>query len=93
MDAGDHAGYHQATVPAAGHLVIIGAGSAAGVAELADGRSPFHYQRRAWRCTSRRTCTCRWDSCRRGDPLPAIGDRVDLQRPLITTAVDTYEWL
>ena len=46
VDAGELAGYRQAAVPAAGHLVMIGAGTAHGVAELADGRSPFHFQRR-----------------------------------------------
>jgi hypothetical protein len=27
-----------------------------------------------------------------GAPLPAIGDRVDLQRPLTMTTVDLVEW-
>ena len=28
-----------------------------------------------------------------GRPLPAIGDRVDVQRPLTMTLVDEFEWL
>ena len=28
-----------------------------------------------------------------GDPCPAVGDRVDVQRPLITTQVDEVEWV
>ena len=27
-----------------------------------------------------------------GDPVPSIGDRIDLQRPLTTTLVDEYVW-
>jgi hypothetical protein len=27
-----------------------------------------------------------------GEPCPAVGDRVDVQRPLITTAVDEVVW-
>jgi hypothetical protein len=27
-----------------------------------------------------------------GAPCPAVGDRVDLQRPLIATRVDEVEW-
>jgi hypothetical protein len=26
------------------------------------------------------------------DPCPSVGDRVDVQRPLITTMVDDVEW-
>lgn len=28
----------------------------------------------------------------RGDPVPAIGDPVDVQRPLIATTVDRVDW-
>jgi hypothetical protein len=28
-----------------------------------------------------------------GNPCPAIGERVDVQRPLISTLVDEVEWL
>ena len=48
---------------------------------------------RAWRCSSRRTCTRRWSSCPAGRAVPAVGDRVDVQRPLITTLVDDVEWV
>jgi hypothetical protein len=27
-----------------------------------------------------------------GEPVPGVGDRVDVQRPLITTRVDRVEW-
>jgi hypothetical protein len=28
-----------------------------------------------------------------GDPCPVIGERVDVQRPLITTLIDEVEWV
>jgi hypothetical protein len=28
-----------------------------------------------------------------GDPVPAVGDWIDLQRPLTQTAVDELEWV
>jgi hypothetical protein len=28
-----------------------------------------------------------------GDPLPVIGDRVDVQRPLLGTTVDELVWV
>ena len=37
------AGYHGHRVPADGTLVMVGAGTAHGVAPLDDGRSPFHF--------------------------------------------------
>ena len=43
--AGDRAGYRLTEVPGDGHLVLVGAGSAHGVASLADGASPFHFAR------------------------------------------------
>ena len=44
--AGDAAGYRAVVAPADGTIVMIGAGTAAGVAPLQDGRSPFHHRRR-----------------------------------------------
>ena len=42
---GDRAGYHLNEVVADGHLVLVSAGSAHGVAPLAGGLSPFHFAR------------------------------------------------
>ena len=44
--AGTPAGYRQLPVAGDGSLVIVGAGSAGGVAALDGGRSPFHFARR-----------------------------------------------
>ncbi len=91
--AGERAGYRQATVDADGHLVMIGAGSAGGVAELADGRSPFHHARRRLSLIEPPHMHTSMAFVPAGEPLPSIGDTVDLQRPLITTAVDDYVWI
>lgn len=91
--AGDRAGYHLGSVSGDGHLVIIGAGSANGVSPLPDGRSPFHFDRARLELHEpphMHTSMVFVPADRRS---PNIGDRVDLQRPLITTAVDTFEWI
>lgn len=93
IDAGTPAGYHQAPVPGDGHLVMIGAGSANGVAPLADGRSPFHHDHRRLTLHESPHMHTSMAFIADGEPLPRIGDRVDLQRPLITTTVDVLEWI
>lgn len=92
VSAGERVGYRQVAVPADGHVVVVGAGSAHGVVALADGSSPFHIARRrvplvepAHMHNSMVLVT--------EPPLPSVGDWVDVQRPLITTAVDELVWL
>ena len=93
VQRGDHAGYHLGEIAGAGHLVMIGAGSAHGVTPLADGRSPFHFERT--RLALHEPPHMHTSMCfvALGGPVPAIGDRVDVQRPLTTTLVDEFEWL
>lgn len=93
VTAGTTAGYRQRAVPADGHLVIVGAGTAHGVVELADGRSPFHHARRRLALLEPPHMHTSMAFVPTGEPLPAIGERVDVQRPLISTAVDTIEWI
>ena len=92
VDAGRPAGYRQATVPTDGHLVMIGAGSANGVAPLPDGRSPFHFRRRRLALHEPPHMHTSMAFVPSGEPLPEVGDRVDLQRPLTTTTIDEYVW-
>jgi alanine racemase len=93
VHAGDRAGYRQVEIAQDGHLVMIGAGSAGGVAALADGRSPFHHARHRLPLIEPPHMHTSMAFVPDGDPVPAIGELVDLQRPLITTAVDDYVWL
>lgn len=93
VGAGDVAGYHQALVAGDGHLVVIGAGTANGVTPLADGRSPFHFAKRRMSLHESPHMHVSMAFVPDGDPCPAIGDDVDVQRPLHMTTVDEYRWL
>lgn len=90
--AGQPAGYGLQPLRCDGHLVLIGAGSANGVAPLPDGRSPFHFDRRRLELHEPPHMHTSMAFVPAGDSVPAIGDRVDLQRPLTTTLVDEYDW-
>ncbi len=93
VKSGDRAGYRLGEVPSHGHLVMIGAGTANGVTELADGRSPFHFQRTRLELHEPPHMHTSMAFVPDGDPLPLVGDRVDLQRPLTMATVDTFEWI
>ncbi|MFT3851194.1 MAG: alanine racemase [Ilumatobacteraceae bacterium] len=87
------AGYHGTPVPdGTVALALVGAGSANGIAPLADGRSPFHFGRRRLPLLEpphmhTSMCLVATDA-----PRPRVGDVVDVQRPLITTTVDELVW-
>jgi alanine racemase len=86
------AGYRGAVVPSDGHLVMVSAGSAHGVAPLTDGRSPFHFARQRLTLLEPPHMHTSMVFVPAGQECPGVGDRVDVQRPLITTAVDEVEW-
>ncbi|HEX3089331.1 MAG TPA: alanine racemase [Ilumatobacteraceae bacterium] len=90
---GDRAGYQLNEVIADGHLVLVSAGSAHGVAPLAGGLSPFHFARHRLLMLEPPHMHTSMVFVPLGDPCPAVGDRVDVQRPLITTIVDEVEWV
>jgi hypothetical protein len=71
---------------------MVGAGSAHGVAPLADGRSPFHFARTRLELVEAPHMHTSMVLVPDGDPCPRVGDRVDVQRPLISTLVDELEW-
>lgn len=90
--SGAVAGYRLVEVPGDGTLVMIGAGSAHGVTSLPDGRSPFHHARERLRLLEPPHMHTSMAFVPTGGPVPAIGGRVDVQRPLTMTAVDEIEW-
>jgi alanine racemase len=90
--AGTAVGYRGSIVPDDGWLVMVGAGSTHGIATLPDGRSPFHHQRHRLTLVEgphmhTSMCFVPVDA-----PVPAVGDWVDVQRPLIAVAADEVIW-
>ncbi len=90
--SGTTAGYHQHAVTGDGHLVMIGAGTTHGVTPLPDGRSPFHFERRRLELHEPPHMHTSMAFVPAGSPVPDIGTRVDVQRPLTMTTVDIFEW-
>jgi alanine racemase len=92
VTAGERAGYRLGPVPGDGSLVMIGAGTANGVAPLSDGRSPFHFDSHRLALHEPPHMHTSMAFVPAGDPCPEIGEWVDLQRPLTTTTVDEFDW-
>jgi alanine racemase len=91
--AGAVAGYRLGSIECDGHLVMIGAGTAHGVAPLGEGLSPFHFARNRMPLHEPPHMHTSMCFVAGGAPLPSIGERVDVQRPLHCTHVDEFEWL
>jgi alanine racemase len=91
--AGDRVGYRLIEAPGDGHLVVITAGSAHGVAALPNGLSPFHFARTRLPLIEDPHMHTSMAFAAAGTPCPAVGDRVDVQRPLIATMADEIEWV
>jgi len=92
VSAGARVGYRQQPVAGDGHLVMIGAGSANGVAPQADGQSPFHFGRERLALHEAPHMHTSMGFVPAGSAVPEIGSWVDLQRPLTVTIVDEYNW-
>lgn len=93
ITAGTPAGYRLVPAPADGHLVVVAAGTANGVTALPDGSSPFHFARVRLALLEPPHMHVAIAFVPTGDPLPGVGDRVHVQRPLTMTTVDEYRWL
>jgi alanine racemase len=93
VSAGASAGYRASTIPADGHIVLIGAGTAHGITELPDGRSPFHHARQRLTLIEPPHMHTSMAFVPLGEPLPSIGELVDVQRPLTMTIVDRTVWV
>lgn len=91
--AGDRAGYRLSEVRSDGHLAMIGAGTANGVAPLRDGASPFHFSRHRLDLLEPPHMHTSMVVVPAGTPCPEVGDWVDLQRPLTMTHVDQLTWV
>lgn len=91
--AGARVGYRAAVVPADGHLAVVSAGSAHGVAPLPDGRSPFHFARHRLTLLEPPHMHSSLVFVEHGQPCPRVGEVVDVQRPLTQVWPDRVVWL
>jgi hypothetical protein len=89
---GEHAGYRQAPMAIAGHLVMISAGTAHGVSELPDGRSPFHFARTRLALHEAPHMHTSMAFVPAGQMCPEPGDRVDVQQPLTRVWPDRVDF-
>lgn len=94
--SGDVAGYRHSPIPFDGTLVAIAAGTASGVAPLdtteIQQRSPFHFGRQRMPLLELPHMHTSLVVVRDGDPVPEVGDIVDVQRPLTAVQVDELAW-
>ena len=78
-------------------FVIIGAGTANGVAMIDEGDrgslSPFHFAQTRLALHEPPHMHASMAFVPVGNALPSVGDHVDVQRPLHMTTVDEYRWL
>lgn len=88
IGAGERAGYRSIAAPSDGHLVLVSAGTAHGVRALDDGRSPFHFARTRLALLEAPHMHTSMLHVPAGDPCPAPGDVVDVQRPLTQVQPD-----
>lgn len=93
VTVGDPVGYRATPSPVTGTLVMVGAGSANGLAPLDGGRSPFHWARRRLALVEPPHMHTSMVVVPDGEPCPRPGDHVDVQHPLITTSVDVVDWI
>lgn len=91
LEAGDRAGYRSIRAGAPITVVVVGAGSAHGVSELPDHRSPFHFARQRRALLEPPHMHSSMLACAPHD-APSLGDWLDVQRPLITVAPDEVVW-
>jgi alanine racemase len=91
--AADTVGYRQVPVAHDGTMVMIGAGSAHGVAPLSDGRSPFHYANTRLTLIEAPHMHTSMALVATGQPTPSLGETVDVQRPLTQSWVDRVIWV
>lgn len=96
VQAGDTAGYFNTRVQFDGTLVAVGAGSTHGIGVHPDPdpsrRSPFHFARQRVQLLERPHMHTSMVIVPDGQPCPQVGGRMDVQWPMLTTAIDELEW-
>jgi alanine racemase len=92
VTAGEPVGYRLTPAPTSGWLIMVGAGSAHGVAPLDDGLSPFHHARHRMALVEPPHMHTSMAIVGDDMPSPSVGEWVDVQRPLIAVTADLVEW-
>lgn len=92
-EQGEKAGYRLTSLGGPGEIVLVAAGTAHGVRALDDGRSPFHFQRQRLNLLEPPHMHTSMLFVARGRPAPAIGEWLDVQRPLTQVQVDILQWI
>lgn len=92
-EAGSTAGYRLTPITRNGTILMIGAGSAGGIAPREDGASPFHFGRKRLELIEPPHMHTSMALVPFGDPCPIVGEWVDVQRPLTMTAADEIRWI
>ena len=93
VSAGTPLGYRGIAAPFDGTVVMIGCGSSHGVRPLGDGRSPFHFARRRLTLVEPPHMHTSMVIIADGDPVPNIGDIIDVQHPLTMVSADVIDWV
>ncbi len=89
---GGTAGYRSTALPGSGHIVIVGAGSAHGVSEIVGVGSPFHFAQQRVALVEPPYMHSSMLFVPVGQPVPHVGERVDVQQPLTRVSADTISW-
>jgi alanine racemase len=90
--AGGTAGYRSTTLPGSGYVVIVSAGSAHGVSEIVGVGSPFHFEKQRIALIEPPHMHNSMLFIPDGQPVPRVGDSVDVQQPLTRVSADTISW-
>ena len=90
---GGTAGYRSSHIPQPGHLVVVGAGSAHGVTEIPGVGSPFHFAQQRISLLEPPYMHSSMLFVPEGQPVPPVGDFIDVQQPLTRVNADTISWV
>ena len=89
---GGTAGYRSTALPGSGNIVIVGAGSAHGVSEIVGVGSPFHFAQQRVALVEPPYMHSSMLFVPEGQPVPRVGESVDVQQPLTRVSADTISW-
>jgi alanine racemase len=89
---GGTAGYRSTALPGSGHIVIVGAGSAHGVSEIVGVGSPFHFSQQRVALVESPYMHSSMLFVPVGQPIPRVGESVDVQQPLTRVSADKISW-